>query len=89
MKISGKGLFTSLSIKTNVRSKKDKKARYAITNSSMKDIQNIIKEFERLPYEGYVHKRPKYEPTDSYFYLARQISKCGMRADVFNLHVDP
>ena len=36
-----------------------------------------------------MQKRPKCEPTDSYFYLARQIFKCMMRYDVFNLHVDP
>ena len=68
--ISGKGLITSLGIKTNARSKKNKKSRYAITNVSMKDISNIVKDFEKLPYEGYVKKRPKHEPTERYFYLA-------------------
>ena len=34
-------------------------------------------------------KRPKYEPTDSYFYLSRLIGKFVMRAYAFNLHVDP
>ena len=62
---SGKGLITSLGIKTNVRSKKYKNARYAITNVSMKDISKIIKDFEKLPYKGYVRKRPKHETTDS------------------------
>ena len=36
--ISGKGLITSLGINTNVRLKKNKKARYEITNVSMKDL---------------------------------------------------
>ena len=49
----------------------------------------IIKEFEQLPYNGYVRKRPKLEPTDSYFYIARQLDKCMMRSDALNLHVDP
>ena len=44
---SGKGLVTALSINTKERSKKHKKARYAIGNVSMKDISKIIKEFEK------------------------------------------
>ena len=77
------GLITSLCLKTIIRSKK-KKARYTITNVSLKDISNITKKFDKLPYEGYVRKSSKYEPTDSLFYLARQIAKCIMR---INSHV--
>ena len=44
---SGKGLINSLGLKTNVRSKENKKARYAITNVSMKYISNMIKDFEK------------------------------------------
>ena len=40
-------------------------------------------------YKGYVRKRPKHEPIDSYFYLARQLAKCMGRTDAFNLHVQP
>ena len=54
---SGKGLITSLGIKKITRSKRIKEARFAITNTSIKDLSNIIKEFEDLPYEGYVRKR--------------------------------
>ena len=36
-----------------------------------------------------MRKRPKHEPTDSYFYLARQLAKCMMRANAFNFHVEP
>ena len=36
-----------------------------------------------------MRKRPKYEPTDSYFYLARQLAKCTMIADALNLDIDP
>ena len=46
----------------------------------------VIKEFEiigKLPYEK---KRPKHEPTDSYFHLARQLAKCMMRSDKLNWH---
>ena len=60
-----------------------------MTNLSMKDISKVIKYFERLPYKGYMHKRPKHEPTDSYFYLAKYLAKCMMRSDAFNSNVKP
>ena len=60
-----------------------------MTNVSMKDFSKIIKDFERLPYKGYVRKIPKHESTDSYFYLSRQLAKFMMRYDAFNSHVDP
>ena len=69
--ISGKVLITSLGPKTNLWSKKYKKASYAITNVSMKDLSKIIKDFEKYPHMGYVRNRPKNEPTDSYFCLER------------------
>ena len=65
---SGKGLITSLGLNTIGRSKKKKKKRYASTNVSMKYLSKIIKDFEKFPYEGYVQKRPKHEPTDSYIF---------------------
>ena len=75
---SGKGLITSPIIKTDVRSTKTKKARYDITNVSMKDLSIIITKIEKLPYKSYVQKRPKYEYTDSYFYQSRNLAKCMM-----------
>ena len=68
---SVKGLITFLGIKAKEWSKKYKKARYAIVNYSMKDLSKTIREFEKLPYNSYVRRRLKHEPTDSYFYLAR------------------
>ena len=47
----------------------------------------MIKDFENFPSKGYARKMPKLEPTDIYFYLARQLDKCMMRSDAFNLHV--
>ena len=35
----------------------------------------------KFPYEK---KRPKHEPTDSYFHLARQLEKCMMRYNNLN-----
>ena len=86
---SGKGLITSMGFKKNVRSNKDKKARYAINNVSMKDLSRITKYFENLPHKGYVWKSTKHEPTGSYFYLARQIAKCIIISYAFNSHVKP
>ena len=74
-------------LKTIGRSKKKNKARYDITDVILKDISKIIKEFEKLLYQGYVRKRTKHEPTDSYLYLARYIHKCMMRAHNLNLYV--
>ena len=81
-------MIKSLGLKTNVRSNKNKKAGYTITNVNMKYLSKIIKELERFIYKGYVRKSPKHEPTESYFYLSRQIDKCMMRSDAFNSHVD-
>ena len=81
-------MITSIGLKT-IKGQREKKAGYVITNINMKDISNIIREFEKLPYKGYVRNITKHEPTDSYFYLARQISKCIMRSDAFNFHFDP
>ena len=82
-------MITSLGTKTIGSLKKNKNERYAITNISIKDISKIIKKLEKLPYKGYVQKRPKQEPTDSYFYLSRHIDKCTKRAHAVNYHVDP
>ena len=55
----------------------------------MKDLSKIIKDFEKFPYKGSMRKRPKHEPTDSYFYLSRKVAKCIMKYDAFNFHFDP
>ena len=67
-------------------SQKCKKAIYAIGNISEKDLLKIIKEFEKIEKLPYEKKRPKHEPTDSYFCLARQLAKCMMRSDKINWH---
>ena len=46
-------------------------------------------EFEKSPYKIYERGEGNHEPTDSYFYLARQLAKFMMRADALNLHVYP
>ena len=76
---SSKRLITSIGLKTTVRPKSIKKARFAITEVSFKYLSKIIKEFKDVPYEGYVRKRSKQMTTDSYFYLDIQLSTCMMR----------
>ena len=88
LKISGKRLITSLGFRAKVRPKKYKKARYAIGNISKKDLSKIIKEFEKFEKLPYEKKRPKHEPTDSYFNLARQLVKYMMISNniIWNNH---
>ena len=87
--ISGKGLITSLGIKAKSSAKKYKKARYAIVNVSMKNLLNIIGDFETLPDKLYESKRPKHEPNHSYFYPTIQLAKCMMRADTLKSYKYP
>ena len=47
-------------------------------------LSKIIKEFEEFEKLSYEKKRPKHEPTESYFRLARDIVKCMMRSDNLN-----
>ena len=53
----------------------------------MKDLSKVIRDFEKFPYKIYEIRRPKHDPTESYFYLARQLAKCMMRADAINSHL--
>ena len=64
MGISVNGLITSMGLKSIRRPKKNENTRYAITNAILKDISRIIKEFEKLPYEGYLQKRSTHEPNE-------------------------
>ena len=59
---------------------------FAITDVSLRDIFEIIKEFEYFPYQFYVRKGSKNVPTDGYFYISKQLEKCMMR---FNICIGP
>ena len=83
---SGKGLITSLGFEAKVKPQKYKKSRNAIGNFSKKDLSKIIREVEKFDKFPYEKKRTKHEPTDSYFYLARQLVKCIVRSDTLNWH---
>ena len=81
LEIPGKGLITSLGFKDKAKLQKYKKARYAIGTASEKDISKFLKKFEKIEKLLYDKKRPKHEPTESDFYLARQLVKCMMISD--------
>ena len=49
LRIPGKGLITSIGLKTPRRSKKTKNARYNINHVGLKDISKVIKEFDKFP----------------------------------------
>ena len=57
-----KGLITSLGLKDKARQKKYKKERYSIRNVSMKDLSNMIREFEKLPYKIMRGRAPNMIP---------------------------
>ena len=84
---SGKELVTALAFKTKVGWQKYKKVRYAIRNISKKDLQKIIKEFEKIGKVPYVKRIPKNEPTSRYYHLVSCIAECMMRYDEHNRHV--
>ena len=80
-------MVTALALNTKSRSKKYKKARYSIGNVRMKDLLNIINEFEKIVKVTYVKRIPKHEPTYSYYHLVRCISECMIGPDEHNWHV--
>ena len=80
-------MVTALALKTKLRLQKYKKASDAIRNVSMKDLLNIIKEFEKIGRVPYVKRIPKHEPTSSYSHLVRCIAECMMRSDEHNFHM--
>ena len=56
-------------------------------NVSMKELSNIIKEFEKIGKLTYVKRIPKIEPTSRYYHLVRCIVECMLRSDEYNQHL--
>ena len=52
----------------------------------MMDPSNTTRKLDKLIYKSYERRRPKHEPTDTYFYLARPLTNCMTRYDNLNLH---
>ena len=84
---SGKGLVTDLDLKNKVKLQRYKKARCAIRNFSMKDLLNIIKDFEKFVKVPYVKSIPKHDPTSGYYHLVRCIAECMMISYEHGWHV--
>ena len=53
----------------------------------MKDLFNIIKEFENIIKVPYLKRIPKHEPTSSYYHLVGCIAECMLRCGEDNQHV--
>ena len=80
----GKGVGNCSGFQDQSKVEKIKKAKYAIGNVSERDISKIIRDFEKFEKLPYEKERPKHEPTESYFHLARKIAKSMMRSDKLN-----
>ena len=53
----------------------------------MKELSNIIKEFEKIVKVPYVKSIPKHEPTSSYYHLVGCIADCMLICGEDNQHV--
>ena len=53
----------------------------------MKDLSNIINEFEKIVKVPYVKRIPKHDPTSSYYHLVRCITEYMMRYYGHKRHV--
>ena len=53
----------------------------------MKDLSNIIKEFEKNVKVPYVKRVLKHEPTSIYYHLVVCIAECMLRSDEYNQYV--
>ena len=53
----------------------------------IRDLSNIINEFEKIVKVPYVKSIPKHEPTSRYFHLMICILECMMISDKHNRHV--
>ena len=53
----------------------------------MKDLSNIIKEFEKIGKVPYVKRIPKHEPTSIYYHLVGCIAECMLICGEDNQHV--
>ena len=64
MRILGKGLTTSLALRTKIPNKK-RKARFYITDITNHYFSKLLKKFNNSPYLGYKSKRVHNEPTEA------------------------
>ena len=72
---SGRGLTTSLNIRSRRMSKNKQKARNTNICVAIQTFVEILEEFKDVYYTGYSRKKAKNQPTKSYYFLVKQISK--------------
>ena len=70
----GKGLTTSMDLRTKIPNK-EKKARFDITDITNQGFRNFLKNFNNSPYIGYKNKQVQNESTEAYFFLEKQNNK--------------
>ena len=69
---SGKGLTTSLTLRTKKPNKKQK-SRISITGITNQYFRKFLRKFNNSPYLGYKKKQVHNEPTEAYFLLINHI----------------
>ena len=74
MGILGKGLTTSLDLRTKSLNKKQN-VMFTITDITKQDFRKLLKKLYNSPYIGYNTKQVHNEPTESYLLLIKQITK--------------
>ena len=62
MGISGKGVNTSMTLRTRRRSNNIQKSRTVTTDVSLQKVVDILEEFKDLPHTGYRRKKSKINP---------------------------
>ena len=70
----GKGMTTYLTLSTKIPNKK-KNSRFSITDITNQYFRKFLKKFKNSPYLGYNSKQVHNEPTESYFFLIKYITK--------------
>ena len=60
----GKGVTTSLTLRTK-RTNKKQKASFSITDIAKQDFRKSLKKFDKSPYIGYKIKQVHSEPTEA------------------------
>ena len=74
MLISGKGMNNSLTISTKNSPKSKQKEKFDIADVFLQSFVKILEEFKDLPYQGYMINYVKNKPTDTYYFLVKQLS---------------
>ena len=74
MEIPGKGMNTSLALRTK-RWNKKQKSRFVIIGNNNQYFRKLLKKFNNSPYLGYKNKQVHNEPTEAYPFLIKHISK--------------